>query len=197
MKFHSFASSSRCRRRAHRAREGDASASRAPSWVENPTRRETSREGGARRGDEETRTDDKACVSREIAAVVTMAKMTPKEAKRQQRHRKIRAKVSGTAARPRVSVYRSNQHVYVQVIDDENQSTIAALGTMSKSVKAVIGEEEWKGKTVESAEQVGKMLGQMCVDKGITRAVFDRGGFLYHGRVKAVADGARAAGVTM
>ena len=102
-----------------------------------------------------------------------MAKMTPKEAKRQQRHRKIRAKVSGTAARPRVSVYRSNQHVYVQVIDDENHSTIAALGTMSKSVKAVIGEEEWKGKTVESAEQVGKMLGQMCVDKGITRAVFD------------------------
>ena len=85
-----------------------------------------------------------------------MAKMTPKEAKRQQRHRKIRAKVSGTASRPRISVYRSNQHVYVQVIDDENQSTIAALGTMSKSVKAVIGEEEWKGKTVESAEQVGK-----------------------------------------
>ena len=95
-----------------------------------------------------------------------MAKMTPKEAKRQQRHRKIRAKVSGTAARPRVSVYRSNQHVYVQVIDDENHSTIAALGTMSKSVKAVIGEEEWKGKTVESAEQVGKMLGQMCVEQG-------------------------------
>ena len=89
-------------------------------------------------------------------------------------------------------MYRSNQHVYVQVIDDENQKTIAALGTMSASVKAVIGSEEWKGKTVESAEQVGKMLGAVCVEKGITQAVFDRGGFLYHGRVKAIADGARA-----
>ena len=94
-------------------------------------------------------------------------------------------------------MYRSNQHVYIQVIDDENQKTIAALGTMSASVKAVIGSEEWKGKTVESAEQVGKMLGAVCVEKGITQAVFDRGGFLYHGRVKAIADGARAAGVAM
>jgi len=150
------------------------------------------------RGGRERETDDDDASSRVYtAAVVTMAKMTPKEAKRQQRHRKIRAKVSGTASRPRISVHRSNQHVYVQVIDDENQATIAALGTMSKSVKAVIGDEEWKGKTVASAEQVGKMLGQMCVDKGITAAVFDRGGFLYHGRVKAIADGARAAGVSM
>ena len=87
--------------------------------------------------------------------------------------------------------------MYVQVIDDENQKTIAALGTMSKSVKAVIGEEEWKGKTVGAAEQVGKMLGAACLEKGITQAVFDRGGFLYHGRIRAVADGARAAGVQM
>lgn len=105
--------------------------------------------------------------------------------------------VSGTSERPRISVYRSNQHVYVQVIDDENQKTIAALGTMSKSVKAVIGEEEWKGKTISAAEQVGKMLGAACVEKGITQAVFDRGGFLYHGRVRAIAEGAREAGVSI
>ena len=74
---------------------------------------------------------------------------------------------------------------------------IAALGTMSKSVKAVIGEEEWKGKTISAAEQVGKMLGAACVEKGITQAVFDRGGFLYHGRVRAIAEGAREAGVSI
>lgn len=107
------------------------------------------------------------------------------------------SQVSGSSERPRISVYRSNQHVYVQVIDDENQKTIAALGTMSPKVKEVIGSEEWKSKTVDAAEQVGKMLGAMCVEQGITSAVFDRGGFLYHGRVKAVADGARAAGVAM
>jgi large subunit ribosomal protein L18 len=87
--------------------------------------------------------------------------------------------------------------VYVQVIDDENQKTIAALGTMSPKVKDVIGKEEWKSKTVESAQEVGKLLGAMCLEQGITRAVFDRGGFLYHGRVKAVADGCREAGVAM
>lgn len=129
--------------------------------------------------------------------MVTSAKLTPKESKRQQRHRKIRSKVSGSPERPRISVYRSNQHVYVQVIDDENQKTIAALGTMSPKVKDVIGKEEWKSKTVESAQEVGKLLGAMCVEQGITRAVFDRGGFLYHGRVKAVADGCREAGVAM
>ena len=107
------------------------------------------------------------------------------------------SQVSGSSERPRISVYRSNQHVYVQVIDDENQKTLAALGTMSPKVKEVIGSEEWKSKTVDAAEQVGKMLGAMCVEQGITSAVFDRGGFLYHGRVKAVADGARAAGVAM
>jgi len=107
------------------------------------------------------------------------------------------SQVSGSSERPRISVYRSNQHVYVQVIDDENQKTLAALGTMSPKVKEVFGSEEWKSKTVDAAEQVGKMLGAMCVEQGITSAVFDRGGFLYHGRVKAVADGARAAGVAM
>ena len=69
--------------------------------------------------------------------------MTDKEKRRQKRHTKIRAKLSGTAERPRISVYRSNQHTYVQVIDDENQKTLCAIGTMSSSIKEVVGKEEW------------------------------------------------------
>ena len=92
-------------------------------------------------------------------------------------------------------MYRSNQHTYVQVIDDENQKTLLAIGTMSKNVKEVVGGEEWKSKTVDAAREVGKQLGEACVAKGIKSAVFDRGGFVYHGRVKAVADACRDAGV--
>ena len=116
---------------------------------------------------------------------------------RQQRHRKIRSRLTGTADRPRISVYRSNQHVFVQVIDDDAQKTLVSLGTQSQEVKAVVGSEEWKTKTVAAASELGKMLGKKCVDAGITSAVFDRGGFLYHGRVKAVADGCREAGVAI
>jgi|TARA_B110000977_G_scaffold49973_1_gene67872 large subunit ribosomal protein L18 len=121
--------------------------------------------------------------------------MTDKERRRQKRHTKIRSKVSGTAERPRISVYRSNQHTYVQVIDDENQTTLCAVGTMSVSIKEKVGKEEWATKTVTAANEVGKALGAMCVEKGIKKAVFDRGGFVYHGRVKAVAEGCREAGV--
>ena len=123
------------------------------------------------------------------------AKVTPKEARRQKRHRKIRSKLSGTAERPRISVYRSNQHTYVQVIDDENQKTLCAIGTMSPKIKEVVGQEEWKSKTVDAARAVGKALGEMCVEQGIKSAVFDRGGFVYHGRVKAVAEACREAGM--
>tara|TARA_B110000977_G_scaffold115964_2_gene149828 strand:- start:9444 stop:9815 length:372 start_codon:yes stop_codon:yes gene_type:complete len=121
--------------------------------------------------------------------------LTDKERRRQKRHTKIRAKLSGTAERPRISVYRSNQHTYVQVIDDENQTTLCAIGTMSSTIKEVVGKEEWKTKTVDAAREVGKALGAMCVEKGIKTAVFDRGGFVYHGRVKAVAEACREAGV--
>ena len=104
-----------------------------------------------------------------------VAKVTPKEARRQKRHTKIRSKVSGTADRPRISVYRSNQHTYVQVIDDENQTTLCAVGTMSPKIKEIVGSEEWKSKTVDAAREVGKAVGAMCVEKGIKTAVFDRG----------------------
>mmetsp|Transcript_40480 Transcript_40480/g.100100 ORF Transcript_40480/g.100100 Transcript_40480/m.100100 type:complete len:170 (-) Transcript_40480:287-796(-) len=130
-----------------------------------------------------------------LAAASPMAALTEKEARRQKRHTKIRAKLSGTAARPRISVYRSNQHTYVQVIDDENQTTLLAMGTMSAKIKEVVGSEEWKTKTVGAAREVGLALGAMCVEQGIKKAVFDRGGFMYHGRVKAVADACREAGM--
>jgi large subunit ribosomal protein L18 len=125
----------------------------------------------------------------------TRAAMTDKEKRRQKRHTKIRAKLSGTAERPRISVYRSNQHTYVQVIDDENQKTLCAIGTMSSSIKEVVGKEEWKTKTVDAARAVGAALGATMMEKGIKTAVFDRGGFVYHGRVKAVAEACREAGV--
>jgi large subunit ribosomal protein L18 len=125
----------------------------------------------------------------------TRAAMTDKEKRRQKRHTKIRAKLSGTAERPRISVYRSNQHTYVQVIDDENQKTLCAIGTMSSSIKEQVGKEEWKTKTVDAARAVGAALGATMMEKGIKTAVFDRGGFVYHGRVKAVAEACREAGV--
>ena len=105
-----------------------------------------------------------------------------------------RSKVSGTADRPRISVYRSNQHTYVQVIDDENQTTLCAVGTMSPKIKRSWAPRR-KTKTVDAAREVGKAVGAICVEKGIKTAVFDRGGFVYHGRVKAVAEAAREAGV--
>ena len=125
----------------------------------------------------------------------TRAALTDKEKRRQKRHTKIRAKLSGTAERPRISVYRSNQHTYVQVIDDENQKTLCAIGTMSSSIKEQVGKEEWKTKTVDAARAVGAALGATMMEKGIKTAVFDRGGFVYHGRVKAVAEACREAGV--
>jgi len=129
-----------------------------------------------------------------VSTTVT-AKMPHKEMRRQKRHTKIRAKLSGTAERPRISVYRSNQHTYVQVIDDDNQTTLCAIGTMSPKIKEIVGTDEWKTKTVEAARVVGQTLGEMCLEKGIKSAVFDRGGFVYHGRVKAVAEACRAAGM--
>ena len=109
------------------------------------------------------------------------------------RHRKIRAKLSGTAERPRISVYRSNQHV-LQVIDDEPEDAVRHRHDVAED-GSVVGAEEWKTKTVDAAREVGKALGEMCVEKGIKSAVFDRGGFVYHGRVKAVAEACREAGV--
>lgn len=107
------------------------------------------------------------------------------------RHRRVRGKVSGTAARPRLCVTRSNNNVYVQVIDDVAHKTICGVSTLGPEFKAT-GK---KGGTVDGAAEIGRIIGKKALDAGVTEVVFDRGGHLYHGRVKAVAEGAREAGL--
>ena len=107
------------------------------------------------------------------------------------RHRRVRGKVSGTAARPRMCVSRSNNNVYVQVIDDVAHKTIVGASTLGPEFKAT-GK---KSGTVEGAAALGEIVGKKAIEAGITEIVFDRGGHLYHGRVKAVADAAREAGL--
>ena len=107
------------------------------------------------------------------------------------RHRRVRGKISGTAARPRMCVTRSNNNMYVQVIDDVARKTICGVSTLGPEFKAT-GK---KGGTVEGAAALGEIIGKKAIEAGITEIVFDRGGHLYHGRVKAVADAAREAGL--
>ena len=114
-----------------------------------------------------------------------------KNSVRQRRHARVRKHVSGTAETPRLNVYRSLNHIYVQVIDDVKGVTIASASTMEKAIK-----EQVAGKTkTEAAKVVGSVAGERAKAKGIETVMFDRGGYLYTGRVKAVADGARDAGL--
>jgi large subunit ribosomal protein L18 len=103
-----------------------------------------------------------------------------------QRHARVRKKVSGTAARPRLAVFRSNKHIYGQLIDDLSGATLVAASTL---------EAKASGHKTDAAKAVGALLGQKAVAAGITEAVFDRGGNRYHGRVASLADGAREAGL--
>ena len=113
--------------------------------------------------------------------------MLSRNEKRKKIHRRIRKKINGTKERPRLSVYRSNGEIYGQVIDDVQGHTL--LSVSSRTMK------ELKGTKTEKSKEVGKSLGKMAADKGITSVVFDRGGYLYHGRVKAFAEGAREGGL--
>ena len=110
---------------------------------------------------------------------------------RVRRHRRVRKKVLGTAARPRLAVFRSNKHIYVQAIDDMAGRTVASASTMESAQRS------GATATVDAATQVGKLVAERVKAAGITTVVFDRGGFKYHGRVAAVADGARAAGLQL
>ncbi len=110
---------------------------------------------------------------------------------RKRRHLRVRNRIEGTAARPRLNVYRSNKHIYAQVIDDVTGSTVASASTVDKEVSA----EVQNGGNVEAARKVGELVAKRAIEKGITTVVFDRGGYLYHGRVQALADAARAAGL--
>jgi large subunit ribosomal protein L18 len=110
---------------------------------------------------------------------------------RVRRHRRVRKKVEGTAQRPRLAVFRSNKHIYVQAIDDLNGRTLASASTMEADARA------GTTATVTAAKEVGKRVGERVKAAGIDAVVFDRGGFKYHGRVAAVAEGAREAGLTL
>jgi large subunit ribosomal protein L18 len=104
-------------------------------------------------------------------------------------HGRIRKKVRGTAERPRLAVFRSVNHIYAQVIDDESGKTLAAASSRDKDLKIK------SGGNVEAAEKVGKAIAERAIKAGISSVVFDRGGYVYHGRVKALTDAARAAGL--
>ena len=107
------------------------------------------------------------------------------------KHRQLRNRFSGTAERPRLAVFRSNNHMYAQIIDDTVGNTLVSASTLQKDVKA----ELEKTNNVEAAAYLGTVIAKKAIEKGITSVVFDRGGFIYHGKIKALADAAREAGL--
>jgi large subunit ribosomal protein L18 len=111
---------------------------------------------------------------------------------RDRRKKSIRKRVNGDDERPRLTVFRSNKHIYAQVIDDARSQSLAAASTLTKAIK---GDVEKADSKVEQAQVVGKAIAQACAEKGIKKVVFDRNGYLYHGRVRALADAAREAGL--
>ncbi len=118
-----------------------------------------------------------------------MVKKPDSNKARLKRHRRVRAKIAGTPERPRLNVFRSSKHIYAQLIDDVNGVTLAAASTMEKDFEGAGGNKE-------AAKKVGQLIGKKAADKGITEVVFDRGGYLYHGRIKELADGARENGLS-
>ena len=117
-----------------------------------------------------------------------MIKRPDTNAQRLKRHKRVRAKVFGTPERPRLNVFRSEKNIYAQVIDDVAGNTLVSASSLEKGF-------EGKGNNCEAAAKVGEAIGQRAKDKGIDTVVFDRGGYLYHGRIKALAEGARKAGL--
>lgn len=117
--------------------------------------------------------------------------ISAKEAARKRRHKRIRKKVAGTIERPRLAVFRSNKHIYAQIINDSAGHTIVAASTLEKELASLEGH----GGNKEAAGRVGRLLAKKALDKGVKKVVLDRGGFLYHGSIKALADGAREGGL--
>jgi large subunit ribosomal protein L18 len=109
----------------------------------------------------------------------------------QKRHRRLRRHLGGTAGRPRLAVFRSNNHIYAQVIDDDTQSTLCSASTVDRELRSSLKTPA----TCDASVAVGQLVAQRAIAKGISQVVFDRGGNLYHGRVKALADAAREAGL--
>ena len=120
-----------------------------------------------------------------------MSKMNPRTAMRLKRKGRIRKKISGTNERPRLTVFRSAKHIYAQLIDDLQGVTLVAAGTLSPEIRDKLGDL----KKAEAAREVGKLLADKAKSKGIEQVVFDRNGYKYHGRVKALSDAAREGGL--
>jgi len=120
-----------------------------------------------------------------------MIKPISKNEIRKRKHQRVRKKIKGTAERPRLNVFRSLKHIYAQIIDDSQGVTLVAASTLDEALK---GKIEYGGNK-EAAAEVGKLIAQKAFDKGIKKVVFDRGGYLYHGRVKELAEAAREAGL--
>ena len=121
-------------------------------------------------------------------------KIKTKDDRRERIKHRIRKRVQGTETRPRLTVFRSVAHMYVQVVDDMTGRTIASASTIDPKVKGALTTAE-RGGNIGGAKAIGRTIAERLIEKGVTRVVFDRNGFLYHGRVKAVADAARAAGL--
>ena len=117
-----------------------------------------------------------------------MLQKIDKNKARQKRHLRVRNHIAGTAERPRLNVFRSLKHIYAQIIDDDKRTTLAAASTMDK------GFEKYGG-NVEAAKAIGQAIAKKALEKGISEVVFDRGGYVYHGRVAALAEAAREAGL--
>jgi large subunit ribosomal protein L18 len=120
-----------------------------------------------------------------------MYKLFNRRSARLRRHRRIRRYLTGSTARPRLSVFRSDKHIYAQVIDDSRGVTLAAASTLDAGLRA-----NAEGAKTSRARAVGELIARRALEKGVDKVVFDRGGYVYHGRVKALADAARAAGLT-
>jgi large subunit ribosomal protein L18 len=120
-----------------------------------------------------------------------MGKLDVKKKARLKRKKRIRKHLVGTQQRPRLNVFRSSKHIYAQIIDDEKGHTLVAASSLEKVVKE---QPEFENK-IATASFIGKLIGERAIKKGLKKVVFDRGGFLFHGRIKAVSDGAREAGL--
>ena len=120
-----------------------------------------------------------------------MVSKTSRQEVRAEKHRRIRSRLSGTADRPRLAVFRSNDHMYAQIIDDTVGNTLVAASTLDKDIKA----ELTKTNNVEAAAYLGTVIAKKALDKGIKEVVFDRGGYIYQGKVAALAEAAREAGL--
>lgn len=123
-----------------------------------------------------------------------MSKIKSTREKRERRHKRLRAKISGTTKRPRLCVFRSNKYIYAQVIDDEKNKVLVSVNDSKMKVKKSSAKSVLKGKTALAFE-VGKKIAELVQEKKINQVVFDRGGYKYHGRVKALAEGARTQGL--